>query len=189
MLNSAIRRKELNKPKPCFIISHPITFNFSINKSEVIMSTGKKQTLSISLPTEMIDWLDSSAKSQSLPSQSKAVRCCVNCVALGDVDMIRESNDASAVQSSNYQALNIELAIEQIEWVDSVCSKSEGSSQSEVVRSVIKACMNAEADVVFGVVRCKSKVTACEGAQNAVASLTERNGANGVVVKEDIELL
>jgi len=155
-------------------------------------SSGKKQTLSISLPTEMIDWLDSSAKSQSLPSQSKAVRCCINCVALDDVDMRVESNDAASADpsSNNYQALNIELATEQIEWVDSVCSKSdEGSSQSEVVRSVIQACMTAEAGVVFGVVRCKRKVTACEGAQNAVASLIERNGANGVVVKEDIELL
>ena len=153
------------------------------------MSSGKKQTLSVSLPAQMIDWLDASAKSRSLPSQSKAIRCCVNCVALGDVKMIEDDNDETAVPNVNYRALNIELASEQIEWVDSVCSNSEGSSQREVVRSVIKACMNSEADVVFGVVRCKSKVMACEGAQNAVDSLTERYGANGVVVKEEIELL
>jgi hypothetical protein len=49
--------------------------------------------------------------------------------------------------------------------------------------------MNADENVVFGVVRCKSKVVACEGAQTAVDSLTKRYGANGVVVKEEIELL
>mmetsp|Transcript_7582 Transcript_7582/g.18561 ORF Transcript_7582/g.18561 Transcript_7582/m.18561 type:complete len:151 (+) Transcript_7582:122-574(+) len=150
------------------------------------MSSGKKQTLSLSLPAEMIDWLNSSAKSQSLPSSDKAARCCINCVALGDVVMI-ESRDS--IERFDYRAVNIELAPEQIKWVDSICAKTEGSSQSQVVRSVIKSCMNAEADVVFGVVRCKSKVTACEGAQNAVDTLTKRYGADRVVVKEEIELL
>ena len=154
-----------------------------------MMSSGKKETLSISLPVEMIDWLNSSAKSQSLSSSSKAARCCINCVALGDVDTIEENSSASTTQEFDYRAINIELATEQIKWVDSVCAKSEGSSQSKVVRSVIKACMNAEKDVVFGVVRCKSKVTTCEGAQNAVDLLTKRYGADGVDVKEGIELL
>ncbi len=148
------------------------------------MSSGEKQTISISLPAEMIDWLESSAKSQSLPSSSKAARCCINCVALGDVEMIDDHDG-----KFDYRAVNIELAPEQIKWVDSVCAKTEGSSQSTVVRSVIKACMNAEADIVFGVVRCKSNVTACEGAQNAVDNLTKRYGADGVVVKEEIELV
>ena len=153
------------------------------------MSSGKKQTLSISLPAEMIDWLNSSAKSQSLSSPSKTARCCINCVAIGDVDMIEDEDNTSVSQKFDYRATNIELATQQIKWVDSICSKSDGSSQSKVVRSVIKACMNAEEDVVFGVVRCKSKVTTCEGAQNAVDLLTERYGENGVVVKEEIELL
>lgn len=156
------------------------------------MSNGKKQTLSISLPAEMIDWLDCSAESYSLPSQSKAVRCCVNCVAIGDVDMAEGGNDANAVveTSMNYQALNIELASQQKEWIENFCSKSKGYfSHSEVVRSVVKACMNAEEDVVFGVVRCKSKVTECEGSQEAVDILSKRYGANNIIVKEGIEIL
>ena len=103
--------------------------------------------------------------------------------------MIEDEDNTSVSQKFDYRATNIELATQQIKWVDSICSKSDGSSQSKVVRSVIKACMNAEEDVVFGVVRCKSKVTTCEGAQNAVDLLTERYGENGVVVKEEIELL
>ena len=158
------------------------------------MSSGKKQTLSVSLPAQMIDWLDASAKARSLPSQSKAFRCCVNCVALGDVKMIEDNNDndaTTAVPNVDYRALNIELAPEQIEWVDSVAVKTEtgGSSQSEVVRSVIKTCMNADEDAVFGVVRCKSKVTACDGAQEAVDLLSKRYGENNVEVKEEIQLL
>ena len=153
------------------------------------MSSGKKQTLLMSLPIEMIDWLNSSAESQSLSSYSKAARCCINCVAIGDVDMIEEKSDEKDIETPDYRPLNIELATEQIKWVDSVCSKSEGSNQSEVVRSVIKVCMNADEDVVFGVVRCKSKVVACKGAQSAADSLTERYGTGGVVVKEEIELL
>ena len=153
------------------------------------MSSGKKQILSVSLPAQMIDWLEASAKSRFLPSQSKAVRCCVNCVALGDVKIVEDDNGATAVPNADYRALNIELAPEQIEWVTSVTVKSEGSSQSEVVRSVIKACMNADEDVVFGVVRCKSKVTACDGAQEAVDLLSERCGKNNVEVKEEIKLL
>jgi hypothetical protein len=153
------------------------------------MSSGKKQTLSVSLPGEMIDWLASSAKSHSLPSQSKAVRCCVNCVALGDVGMIEDTSDNSAIPASDYRDVDIELATQQLEWVNSVCSKNEGSSPNEIMRSVITACMNADENVVFGVVRCKSKVVACEGAQTAVDSLTKRYGVNGVVVKEEIELL
>ena len=153
------------------------------------MVRSKKQTVSISLPAEMIDWLDSSAKSQSLLSQSKAVRCCVNCVALGDVKMAGEINDADAVQIHDYQAINVELASEQVQWVDSVVSSQTDWSQSEVVRLVVKACMNADADIVFGVVRCKSKVTECEGAQAAIDNLTIHSGASGVTVKEEIKLL
>ena len=151
------------------------------------MSSSKKHTLSIDLPTEMVNWLDSSMKSQSLKSVKKAVRCCVNCVATGDVEMSKEINNVTVDQKANHQKLSIELATEQLEWVDSICSSSKGSSRSDVIRSVIEACMKADADVVFGVIRCKSKVTVCKGAQDAVDSLTERYGADGVKIKENIE--
>mmetsp|Transcript_13780 Transcript_13780/g.28929 ORF Transcript_13780/g.28929 Transcript_13780/m.28929 type:complete len:154 (-) Transcript_13780:266-727(-) len=153
------------------------------------MSDGKKQTLSVSLPAEMIDWLDTSAKSQSLPSKSKVVRCCINCVALGDVKIAKHGNDEASIPSSGYRALNIEVAPQQIDWINSVTSKAEGSSQSEAIRSVLKACMNADKYVVFGVVRCKSKVTACEGAQAIIDSLSKRYGKDNIEFKEEITLL
>ena len=141
----------------------------------------------------MIDWLDSSAKAHSLSSKSKAIRCCVNCVAIGDVDMgggVDDKNSVVDISSSKCQSLEIELAPQQIEWVDSMCKNNDGSlSRSQVVGSAINACMNAEEDVVFGVVRCKMKVSECKGSQKAIEFLSKRYGENGVVVKEDIELL
>mmetsp|Transcript_5737 Transcript_5737/g.14341 ORF Transcript_5737/g.14341 Transcript_5737/m.14341 type:complete len:158 (+) Transcript_5737:79-552(+) len=157
------------------------------------MSNGTKQSLSIDLPVEMVDWLDSSAKAHSLSSQSKAVRCCVNCVAIGDVDMVGgddETNSVFDTSPSKSRSLKVELAPQQMEWINSICNKNSGSlSQSQVVGSVINACMNAEEDVVFGVVRCKMKVSECEGSQEAIDLLSQRYGENGVVVKEEIKLL
>jgi len=174
-------------------VEHPVTHfsKFQIRKIlpyEVIMSGGKKGTLSVSLPVDMIDWLDASAKAQAIPSRSKAVRCCLNCVALGDVKMVQEGDCASSVPIPDNQELSVELAPQQIDWVNSIVSKSEGSDQSEVIRSVIKACVNADEEVVFGVVRCKSKVTACKGAQEAVALLGKKYGKDNVTVKEEIKL-
>ena len=186
------------------------------------MSGSTKSTISVSLPTEMIDWLDVSTKSQSLPNQSKAVRCCINCIALGDVKMIivddddDDDDDDGGKQSNNsicdYRAVNIELATEQVKWIDSIITRTgtgnnkegvteEGttatttttttifSNQSEVVRSVIKACMKADEAVVFGVIRCKSKVTTCDGAKEAIDLLSKRYGEDNVIVKEEIRLL
>ena len=85
--------------------------------------------------------------------------------------------------------MDIELAAEQIKWMDRVCcSSSEGSSRSEVLFSVIKVCMDADEAVVFGVVRCKTKVAACDGAQYTVDSLAKKYGSDGLVVKEEIKL-
>jgi Arc/MetJ-type ribon-helix-helix transcriptional regulator len=182
------------------------------------MSGCTKSTISVSLLTEMIDWLDVSTKSQSLPNQSKAVRCCINCIALGDakitiVDDNDDDDDDGDEQSNNsirdYQAVNIELATEQVKWIDSIITRTgtgdnkEGvtgesttttttmifSNQSEVVRSVIKACMKADEAVVFGVIRCKSKVTTCDGAKEAIGLLSKRYGEDNVIVKEEIRLL
>jgi len=159
-----------------------------------------KQTLSVSLPSQMISWLDASTKSRFLATQSKAVRCCVNCVALGDVDMIKTADDSCYAV---YQAVNIELAPEQIKWIDSIKTRTGESdsikntttttatfsNQSEVVLGVIKACMKADEDVVFGVIRCKSKVISCDGALEAVDLLRKRYGENNVNVKEEIQLV
>eukprot|EP00536_Pseudo-nitzschia_multiseries_P009042 jgi/Psemu1/306254/fgenesh1_kg.244_\ len=102
--------------------------------------------------------------------------------------MVEDGNAATSVQITDHRVVTIELASQQIDWVDSVASKKEGSSQSEIIRSVLNACMDADEEVVFGVVRCKRKVTACEGAQDAVDLLGERYGKD-VKVKEEIKLL
>lgn len=156
------------------------------------MSSGKKERASFAIPVEMMQWLASSAESHSLKNPSKALRCCINCVALGDVEM-EEENDDDCTRKFNYLMMDFELTTDQIKWVDntfeSLFAQKGEASTSEVIRCVIGACMKAEESVVFGVVRCSSKVAACVGAQDAVDTLTKKYGADGVVVKEDIELL
>ena len=154
------------------------------------MGSGQKHKLSISLPAKTIEWLDASVKSQALSSRSKAVRCCINCVAINDVKMVKYINDNTNVPTSTYQTFDIELASEQVNWINSATSSIKGfSSQSKVIQSVAEACMNADEDLVFGVIRCKSKVTTCEGAQEAIDLLSERKGENNIKVKEEIKLL
>ena len=156
------------------------------------MSSGNKERVSFAIPVEMLQWLTASAESHSLKNPSKALRCCINCVALGDVEMIEE-NDDDVTLKFQYIMTDFELTTDQIKWVDktfeSLCDQKGESSTSEVIRCVIGACMEADAGVVFGVVRCKSNVAACVGAQDAVDTMTKKYGADGVVVKEDIELL
>ena len=148
------------------------------------MSSGTKQTISVSLPNEMIAWLDKEVNSQSLSSRSKAVRCCMNCVALDDVKMVITNEDYT---SSKYQALDIELGSEQIDWLHKFTSKD--FSQSKVIHSVVEACMKADESVVFRVIRCKLKVAECGGAQEVVDLLSKRYGENNVEIKEEIKLL
>lgn len=172
-------------------------------------NTNTKQTLSVSLPSQMIRWLEAATKAHSLPTQSKAVRCCINCVALGDIDMSTTTADDESCDAVVDQAVTIELASEQIQWIESMILAGTGerdslkntttttatptttfSNQSEVIRGVILACMKADEAVVFGVIRCKSKVLACEGAQEAVDLVRKRYGENNNVnVKEKIQLV
>ena len=144
--------------------------------------SGTKQTISLSLPPETIEWLDKAVISQSLSSRSKAVRCCVNCVALDDVKMA-----ITNTTSSNCQSLDLELGSEQIDWLNK--NTSEDCSQSKVIQSVVEACMKADENVVFGVIRCKLKVAECEGAQEAVDLISKRHGGNNVEIKEEIKLV
>lgn len=134
----------------------------------------KKQTISLKLPSDVLDWLDSAAEAHSLPDKSKAARCCINCVALGDV--VIEPPHGADSNDSDLQEVNIELATEQVDWLGNECDGSDEEDRSSVARRAIRACIKADKKVVFGVVRCKSKITACGGAQEAVDLLKEKYG-------------
>ena len=148
-----------------------------------------KQTLPINLPTSMIAWLRASTTSYDLSNESKAVRCCVNCVALGDVKFIANA-DFFDKNDDCQRTMDIELAMEQLEWIDTnTCSTTTATTttttttnfknRNDVIRGVIAACMQAnDKAVVFGVIRCKSKVASCDGAKDAIAKLVSNRRSN-----------
>ena len=149
-----------------------------------------KQTLPINLSTSMIAWLRASTTSYDLSNESKAVRCCVNCVALGDVKFIANA-DFFDKNDDCQRTMDIELAMEQLEWIDTnTCSTTTATTtttttttnfknRNDVIRGVIAACMQAnDKAVVFGVIRCKSKVASCDGAKIAIAKLVSNRRSN-----------
>ena len=137
----------------------------------------KKQSISLKLPRDVLKWLDSAAEAHSLPDKSKAARCCINCVALGDVTIAPPESGSKDV---DVQEVHIELAMEQVGWLEKQCGDTDGDDRSSVVRRAIRACIEADEKVVFGVVRCKSKVSVCEGAQKAVDLLKKKYGKQSI---------
>ena len=148
-----------------------------------------KRTIHLNLSSDALDWLDSMAREHSLPTQSKAARCCVNCAALTtmDLDYVGEGGEGSSGSgggggdTQTMQSVDIELATEQVEWLENRAGASANDAAgrariSAVVQRILHACRNAEKEEVFGVIRCKSKVVICEGAQDAVGVLEKKYG-------------
>uniref|UniRef100_A0A7S0FT29 Uncharacterized protein n=1 Tax=Minutocellus polymorphus TaxID=265543 RepID=A0A7S0FT29_9STRA len=148
----------------------------------------KKQTISLNLSSGTLDWLDSMAREHSLPTQSKAARCCVNCAALTTTTLEEAGGDDTG---GDMQSVDIELAAEQVDWLESRAGASANDADgrakiSTVLQCILHACRNAEKEEVFGVIRCKSKVAICVGAQDAVGVLEKKYGA--AKVEEEISL-
>ena len=142
----------------------------------------KKRTVALDLPSDALDWLDSMAQEHSLPDKSKAARCCVNCAALTKMnfDGGDEEGDDDAREAS-MQNVGIELATEQVEWLENRAGASANDSEgrqkiSVVLQRILRSCRNTDMEEVFGVIRCKSKVAICEGAQDAVGVLEKKYG-------------
>ena len=152
-----------------------------------------KRTIHLKLPSDAVDWLDSMAREHSLPTRSKAARCCVNCAALTTMDLDEHVDDEGGEGSSGssggggdaqnvqMQSVDIELATEQVVWLENRAGASADDAVgrakiSAVLQRILHACRNAEPEEVFGVIRCKSKVAICEGAQDAVGVLETKYG-------------
>jgi hypothetical protein len=142
----------------------------------------KKQTIALNLPSDALDWLDSMAREHSLPDKSKAARCCVNCAALTSMNLDECGDGAgSGARGNGMQIVAIELATEQVEWLEIQAGASNDDADgrekiSYVMQRILHACRNADKEEVFGVIRCKSKVAICEGAQDAVGILEKKYG-------------
>jgi hypothetical protein len=82
---------------------------------------------------------------------------------------------------------NVELSSEQLSWID---QQDTGTSSLDTVQRVINVCMNMDEYTVFGIVRCKSTIAQCEGAQEALANIQDKYSKKeeDLVVKEHITL-
>ena len=127
------------------------------------------------------DWLESMATKHKLSSLSKAVRCCVNFAALENIQLADKS---TAFDGEDGIEKQIELSHEQLTWL----ARWE---ESNVTMRLINLCMETDEYTLFGIIRCKSSVAKCEGAQIAISNIGEKFGKREeeVVVKENIDIL
>ena len=134
-------------------------------------------------------WLENMATKHKLSSISKAIRCCINCVALEEKSQPSISKQYTDSHDEEIVSKQIELSKEQIAWIDT--KQQDGISASEVVQRVVQACMELDEYTVFGIIRCKSSVAKCEGAQEAMKNIGIKYGKKEeeVVVKENIDIV
>mmetsp|Transcript_2753 Transcript_2753/g.4097 ORF Transcript_2753/g.4097 Transcript_2753/m.4097 type:complete len:146 (-) Transcript_2753:1660-2097(-) len=144
------------------------------------MSSGK-QSITLGFPRRIVQWLDDMVKAHSLPDRSKAIRCCINCVAMIGVDFSRGHMRIDNV----VEKVTVELAKEQMEWMQR--NSESDASQSNTVVGVIQACQKMEEQTVFGVVRCKKKINECANAKVAVKRIEVKYGYTDV--EEEIKLM
>ena len=83
--------------------------------------------------------------------------------------------------AQNMQSVDIELAAEQVVWLENRAGASATDAAGRtrigaVLQRILRACQNADKEEVFGVIRCKSKVAICGGAQDAVGVLEKKYG-------------
>ena len=121
----------------------------------------KKRAVALNLPSDALDWLDTMAREHSLPHKSKAARCCVNCTALTKMNLDGDEGgaDEGEAHEANMQNVDIELATEQVEWLENQAGASasdlDGREKiSVVMQRILRSCQRADKEEVFGVIRC-----------------------------------
>lgn len=114
---------------------------------------------------------------------------CINCVALGDAEIntAASSGGCSGCNNNNVITKEVELSQEQLSWINGQTVDGKGSIEQDI----INACMTIDEYTVFGIIRCKSSVAKCEGAQEAMENIQQQFGIkekNEVVTKENIDI-
>jgi len=124
-----------------------------------------------------------------LSSISKAIRCCINCVAPEGKSLSPISKQSTDSHDEENISKQIELSKEQIAWIET--KQQDSISASEVVQRVVQSCMELDEYTVFGIIRCKSSMAKCEGAQEAMKNIGKKYGQKEeeVVVKENIDIV
>lgn len=125
------------------------------------------ESISIHLPTPQWEWLQAMTHKHKLKDVSKAIRICITCAAVGDA--LVPDTDGHITQSNEMEENNVQLSLEQLNYI-----QNRYDDLSEGIRNAIDACRSTDEYTVFGVVRCKSTLTKCDGAQDAVADIGKR---------------
>ena len=146
-----------------------------------------KVELHLELPIAAACWLALAAQRFALPSQGKALRCCINYAcqaedAAGLVDGIGDGgDDADSARSSTV----LEVEASQIAWLQSV-----GGSRCDAARAaagIVAACIArfphvGAAASIFATIRCKLQTgaAACPGASAAKRALPASPASGGL---------
>jgi hypothetical protein len=131
------------------------------------------------LPITQLAWLEATSSRHKLSNSSKAFRCCVNCVAVGDVSLLKNNDDADGRMEEQGDFVAY-LSREQLDWLRdrTEIGGEDNHDQSAFARRIVRSCMAMDEFTVFGIVRCKSSIAACEGAgRRAIISEMEKHSA------------
>ena len=145
----------------------------------------------LKLPLAQLAWLDAASSRHKLSNSSKAFRCCINCVAVGDVALLRNDDDANG-GTADQADFAVDLSREQLHWLRELTNirREDDRDLSAFARRIVRSCMATDECTVFGIVRCKSSVAACAGAREAMGNIGEAFDLMNeeVLVKENINL-
>ncbi len=145
-------------------------------------ANNKYAEYTLSLTAGQWEWLDSMAKKHSLSSPDKALRCCLDCIFVDDINMAEcpiEFFKGDRVEKT------VQLYPDQKTWLEKWASGCDGTSPPTLVRS----CEEADENVVFGVIRCRTKISQCDEAMEALNRIKGQNKGKEVEVREDIDIL
>ena len=103
-------------------------------------------------------------------------------------------SDDGCCGCNNTITKEVELSTEQLAWIEGQkqqCGTDvKDSSKLSIEQKVVSACMKLDEHTVFGIIRCKSSVAKCEGAQEAVENIQQQFSMkkDEVVTKENIDI-
>ena len=145
-----------------------------------------KVALHLELPIAAACWLALAAQRFALPSQGKALRCCINyaCQAEGAAGLVDGIGDGGDDADSARSSTVLEVAASQIAWLESV-----GGARGDAARAaagIVAACIArfphvGAAASIFATIRCKLQTgaAACPGASAAKRALPASPASGG----------
>ena len=135
------------------------------------------KSILINLPTNQWELLEKMTSEHNLKNVSKALRICITCVAMGDVKV---GLHHKKISESNCIQREIQLSSQQLQYI-----QTNFIGASEAIQRITLGCSNTDEYTVFGVVRCKSTITKCRGALDAVLDIGNRYDRDTEEVMQD----